>query len=125
MSQGDCYLTQFLVPHSNSGQSYLVDFQDACINFPAYDLVYMFATFWTRAQRAAQEEYVLRRYLHSLQSHGVKYTWEILCDDYRLCLHYMLFDAVWNATSGSAREYWLPKLHCLIQAYQDWDPAKL
>jgi hypothetical protein len=125
LSQGDCYLTQFLVPRAESGPAYLIDFQDACVNFPAYDLVYMFATFWTREQRAGLEKYVLRRYLHGLQSHGLKYTWENLCNDYRLCLCYMLFDAVWNATSGSAKEYWFPKLQCLIQAYQDWDCAEL
>jgi len=123
MSQGDCYLSQFLVPRVGSGDAYLIDFQDACVNFPTYDLVYMFATFWTREQRGRYEENLLRRYLNGLQSRGVNYEWEDLCDDYRLCLSYMLFDAVWNATSGSSRAYWQPKLGCLVAAYQDWGCA--
>ena len=125
MSQGDCYLSQFLVPRAESGSSYLIDFQDVCVNFPTYDLVYMFASFWTREQRGQYEEPSLRRYLGNLQSKGVRYDWSALCDDYRLCLCYMLFDAVWNAASGSAKEYWFPKLSCLISAYQDWECAGL
>jgi len=39
MSQGDCYLSQFLVPRDGSSQAYLIDFQDASVNFPTYDLV--------------------------------------------------------------------------------------
>lgn len=125
MSQGDCYLTQFLVPRTGLGKSYLIDFQDACVNFPAYDLVYMFATFWTREQRALYEEPLLRRYQHELKRHGVQYDWNMLHDDYRLSLSYMLFDAIWNATSGSSREYWKPKLKCLVDAYQDWKCADI
>jgi len=125
MSQGDCYLSQFLVPREGLGQAYLIDFQDASVNFPAYDLVYLFATFWTRDQRARIEEKLLRRYLQVLKSRGVNYNWETLCDDYRLCLFYMFFDAVWNATSGSKREYWMSKMNCLISAYQDWNCAGL
>ena len=120
MSQGDCYLTQFLVPREGFGQAYLIDFQDACVNFPTFDLVFMFATFWTHEQRAGIEQKLLHRYLDTLTTHGIDYDWDLLCDDYRLCLSYMFFDAVWNATSGSRREYWKPKLSCLIAAYQDW-----
>lgn len=125
MSQGDCYLSQFLVPRAESGSSYLIDFQDACVNFPTYDLVYMFASFWTREQRGQYEEPSLRRYLSRLQSKGVNYDWAALCDDYRLCLCYMFFDAVWNATAGSSKEYWLPKMNCLVAAHQDWECGKL
>lgn len=125
MSQGDCYLSQFLVPRAGYGQSYLIDFQDACVNFPAYDLVYMLATFWTRQQREAHEEPLLRRYHQQLSNRGIQYDWFLLCDDYRLSLHYMLFDAVWNAVSGSSREYWKPKMKCLLESYQDWKCAEL
>jgi len=30
---------------AGGGDAYLVDFQDTCVNFPTYDLVYMFARF--------------------------------------------------------------------------------
>jgi thiamine kinase-like enzyme len=125
MSHGDCYLPQFLVPKVGSGKSYLIDFQDTCVNFPAYDLVYMFATFWTHEQRTSHEVSLLRRYQNGLQRHGVQYDWSMLQNDYRLSLSYMLFDAVWNATSGSSREYWKPKMNCLVDAYQDWKCADL
>ena len=125
MSQGDCYLTQFLVPRNGLGQAHLIDFQDASVNFPAYDLVYLFATFWTREQRAEIEQKLLGQYLQRLQSRGVDYDWDSLTDDYRLCLCYMFFDAVWNAAAGSSREYWMPKMNCLVSAYQDWNCAGL
>ncbi len=125
ISHGDCYLTQFLVPRSGKGSAFLVDFQDASLNFPAYDLVYLLCTFWTRAQRAHHEERLLRRYLNELNRLGVGYTWENLSQDYRLCIAYMFFDAVWNTSSGSSRDYWFPKLSCLVSAYQDWDCAGL
>lgn len=125
MSQGDCYLSQFLVPQTESGSSYLIDFQDACVNFPTYDLVYMFASFWTREQRKPYEEPLLRQYLSALQHKGMQYDWDALSDDYRVCLCYMFFDAVWNATAGSSKEYWFPKINCLVSAYRDWDCTSL
>lgn len=125
MSQGDCYLTQFLVPKQEEGDPYLVDFQDASVNFPAYDLVYMLATFWTREQRAQHEERLLRRYLQGLQEREVTYNWQQLREDYRLCLAYMFFDPVWNATAGSSPEYWWKKISCLAAACEDWDVAGL
>ncbi|MBK8431909.1 MAG: aminoglycoside phosphotransferase family protein [Chloroflexi bacterium] len=120
MSQGDCYLSQFLIPRQGLGQAYLIDFQDACVNLPAYDLVYMLATFWSREQRALHEENLLRRYQDELNGRGVPYSWDMLCTDYRVSLNYMFFDAVWNATSGSSTDYWKPKMKCLFEAYQDW-----
>lgn len=102
-----------------------MDFQDASLNFPAYDLVYLLCTFWTRAQRAAHEDYLLHHYLEELHRLGVDYSWQDLCADYRLSLAYMLFDPLWNAVSGSSRSYWFPKLSCLIAAYQDWNCAGL
>ena len=125
LSQGDCYLSQFLVPRGGSGKSYLIDFQEISINFPTYDLVYMFATFWTREQRALHEESLLQRYQHELNRRGIQYDWKMLHDDYQLALSYMLFDPVFYATSGSSREYWKPKMKCLVAAYQDWKCAEV
>lgn len=128
LTNGDCYFVQFLCSHSEIGQTYLIDFQDASVNFGPYDLVYMFATFWTSKQRHEnnREMRLLRRYHHGLLSHGIQgYDWHALVADYRLMLCYMLFDPVWNATSGSNRTYWWPKLDCLAQAYRDWDCANL
>jgi len=125
MSQGDCYLTQFLVPQTGSGRTYLIDFQDVSVNFPTYDLVYMFATFWSREHRNQNEKKLLKRYQRGLEKLGIEYEWNILQDDYRLCISYMIFDAIWNAASGSSKRYWFPKFQCLVNAYEDWDCASL
>lgn len=122
LSQGDCYLTQFLVPRYATHQgAILVDFQAASVNFGAYDLVYMVATFWTSAQRAQHEERLLRLYWETLQLHGVMgYPWERLREDYKMMLGLMLFDPIQDAVRGSSAAYWQPKLHCLVAACRDW-----
>jgi len=124
LSHGDCYLTQFLVPRNAKGEPVLlVDFDSASGNFPAFDLVYLMGTFWTRNQRLGQdlEILLLRRYYEGLITRNViGYTWEDLQLDYRLMLAYMLFDPVADMVRGSPSSYWQPKLSCLLEAYQDW-----
>jgi hypothetical protein len=129
MSNGDCYFNQFLCPRDPPNDTTrIIDFQGASANLGAYDLVYLFATFWTPEQRREhnREERLLRRYLDRLRLHGVRdYSWNDLQTDYRLMIAYMIFDPVWNQTSGSSRDYWWPKLLCLIAAYQDLDCGEL
>jgi hypothetical protein len=129
MSNGDCYLSQFLCPkESAAGQTYLIDFQDVSANIGAYDLVYMFATFWTPAQRreGRREDRLLRRYYAELCANGVQgYSWDDLLTDYRLMLAFIIFDPIWNQTSGSPRSYWWPKLKCLVGAFRDLGCADL
>jgi hypothetical protein len=84
----------------------------------------MFATFWTSEQRKqhGREENLLRRYHAALQAGGISgYSRHDLLRDYRLCVLYMIFDPVWDQTSGASTAYWLPKLHCLTSAFQDLD----
>jgi hypothetical protein len=128
LTNGDCYLTQFLCPNDRAGAAYLIDFQDVSANAGAYDLVYMFATFWTPEQRgeAGREQRLLRRYHAELQASGVRgYSWDDLLIDYRHMIIFMIFDPIWNQTSGSPRSYWWPKLQCLTGAYQDLRCAQL
>ena len=129
LANGDCYLTQFLCPNDPAaGTAYMIDFQDMSANFGAYDLAYLFPTFWTPAERQEErrEEQLLRRYHQTLQANGVdEYAWEDLLADYRLMITLMLFDPVWNQTSGAARSYWWPKLECLAGAYRDLDCREL
>jgi len=98
LTNGDCYLTQFLCPRAPSDQlTRIVDFQDVSANLGAYDLVYLLATFWTPDQRHkdSREERLLRRYHHALLASGVKdYGWVDLLTDYKLMLAYMIFDPV-------------------------------
>lgn len=123
LTHGDCYFSQFLVPRPGIvAPTYLIDFQTADAGPAAFDLVLMFAAFWTREQRQAgdREQRALRRYYAGLLAGGVRnYTWDDLLADYRLMLTVMLFYPVWDETNGSAQSYWLPKMRCLVAAYQD------
>ncbi len=123
LTNGDCYLGQFLCPKgSEDGTTYLVDFQAASANFGAYDLSYLLPTFWTPEQRREdrREERLLRRYHEALQAHGVRgYGWEQLMTDYRLTVVLMVFDPIHDQVSGSGKNYWWPKLRCLTGAYRD------
>lgn len=123
LEQGDCYLTQFLVPLPGiAAPTYLVDFQGVGADCPAFDLVHMFPNFWTRENRQEddREQRCLRRYHNGLLAGGVSdYTWEALLADYRSLLTIMLFYPVWDETNGSPQSYWLPKMRCLVAAYQD------
>jgi thiamine kinase-like enzyme len=123
LSHGDCYFIQFLCPRqAGSGATYLIDFDSVSTNLPAYDLVYMFATFWTPEQRreGEQETKLLRRYHAAMTAQGVQgYGWPELMQDYRLCIMYMMFDPIWDQTSGASEAYWLPKLRCLTGAFRD------
>ncbi len=129
MCHGDCYLSQFLCPNApTSGPTYIVDFQGPDTDFGAFDLVHLFATFWTSTQRKEnnREVQMLHRYHNGLQSHGVtSYSWDDLLTDYKVLLTYMLFFPVWDQTNGSSKDYWWPKMQCLIAAFQDWECADL
>jgi len=125
MSHSDCYLSQFLCPNTSApGPTYLVDFQGPDTDFGAFDLVHLFATFWTHEQRKENDREVqmLHRYHEGLQSHGVtNYSWDDLLTDYKVLLTYMLFYPLWDQTDGANKDYWWPKMQCLIHAYQDWE----
>ncbi len=121
LTHNDCYLTQFLCPKSGQTPTYLVDFQSACTDFAARDLVYLMATFWTREQRQRYERDVLTHYHQVLLDEGVKgYNLDQLFEDYRLMLIDMVFHPVWDTTYGADPTYWQPKMKCLTDAYRDW-----
>jgi hypothetical protein len=125
---GDCYFAQFLCPRDRSGTpTYLVDFQEAGVQLPAEDLVFMFATFWTRAQRREgdREMRLIRRYLARLAERGVAYHPDVLLDDYRVCIVYQLFRTIWDQTCGAGDAYWRPKLDCVVASFQDHGCADL
>ncbi len=97
-------------------------------NFGAFDLAFLVPTFWTRAQRLEQsrEQRVLHQYHQALCRYGVTgYAWDTLLTDYQLMVTLMIFDPVWDQTSGASRAYWWPKLQCLTAAYIDLNCAAL
>ena len=125
ISQGDCYPSQFLCPVVGAEKSrvYLIDYQGACGDLPAMDLVFLLAAFWTpeRRREDQREERMLRVYLDALARHGVTgYTWDDLVADYRISLAYMIFYPAWDAVNGSGQDYWEPKLRSIASAAEDW-----
>ncbi len=125
----DAYLANFLVPRTNEdGRVYMLDWQGPYGGMGAFDLVTMYASSWTSAQRQEnkREKTMLRQYVAALQAHGVtNYTWDQLLEDYRLMIMIFLQVAIWDQTNGSVRDYWWPKLQRLMSATRDLDCLSL
>jgi hypothetical protein len=121
---GDAYFANFLCPKSpTSGPTYILDWQSPGFDIGGYDLVNLCATFWTPEQRHEDQREIttLRRYLAALQACGVQqYTWDDLVTDYQHGLIYWLLVPVQDGADGSRRDYWWPKMQCLVAAFRDW-----
>lgn len=101
----------------------MLDWQSASFDIGGHDLVNLMATFWTSEQRHAEqrEDRMLRRYYDVLQANGVSgYSWEDLITDYRTHLIYWLLITIQDAADGSPKDYWWPKMHCLVTAFREW-----
>lgn len=126
---GDAYFANFLCPKDAGAEAtYLLDWQSPSFDLAAYDLVNLLATFWTRTQRKAQnrEATLLRHYYTGLLSGGVQgYRWEELLADYRVGLIFWVLMPIQDGADGAAKEYWWPKLCCLLDAFEDWNCANL
>ncbi|WP_427892854.1 phosphotransferase family protein [Kribbella sp. GL6] len=124
---GDAYFCNYLCPRpAGAGRAYLIDWQSACIDLGALDLVNLIATFWSHDQRAEYEVPLLREFHRRLTGYGVTgYSFDDLVQDYRLGLIYWLLMPVQDAYDGSARDYWWPKMQCLTSAAGDWNCAEL
>ena len=126
---GDAYLANFLTPkRSFTARAYLIDWQSPSFDLGAVDLVNLCVPFWSREQRVNEghERWVLRRYHRRLVASGVEgYDWSDLILDYRVALADWTLVAVQDAYDGSSRDYWLPKMRCLLDAYEDWHCSRL
>lgn len=117
---GDCYLTQLFVDRTGT-RVLLIDFDSVSGGPPAFDLVYLLATFWSRDQRVEHEGLALRAYHSELVAQGVTgYSFDDLVAEYRWMLQLMVFDVIADIANGSAPQYWEPKLRCLVDAHADW-----
>lgn len=126
---GDAYFANFLCPR-NPGQhaTYLLDWQSPTVDIGGYDLANLCATFWTSAQRHEQqrETRILQRYHSTLQEHGVSaYSWADLTRDYRSGLIYWLLMPLQDRIDGASKDYWWPKMQCLVAAFEEWGCAEL
>ncbi|MEA2575149.1 MAG: hypothetical protein QOH93_2447 [Chloroflexia bacterium] len=126
---GDCYFIQFLCPNRpDEGRTHMIDLDSINAFLPAFDLMYMFTTFWTREQRAegGRELAALKRYHERLQEAGVANdSFDQLLLDYRVSIALNLLHPIWDQQHGSSEAYWRPKLSCLMAAFEDWDCMEL
>lgn len=75
---------------------------------------------------AILRENILHRYHNALLAHGVEiYSWEDLLRDYQMGLIYWVLMPVQDCAGGSSRDYWWPKMQCLVAAFQEWGCEKL
>jgi Ecdysteroid kinase-like family len=121
---GDSYFCNFLCPKiPGQGATYLLDWQSPGYDLGSYDLVNLHVPFWTSEQRNEnqREEKILHQYYETLQAHGVQnYSWEQLITDYKMGIIFWLLMPVQDCYNGSSKDYWWPKMQCLIEAYRDW-----
>lgn len=126
---GDSYFANFLCPKpGESGNTYLLDWQSPGVGLAGYDLVNLLATFWTSEQRRSEgrEQALLQRYYATLCANGVKdYTWGDLLLDYRHGLIFWLLMPVQDCYGGAGKDYWWPKMQCLVAAFRDWECERL
>jgi hypothetical protein len=126
---GDAYFANFMCPnHPTAGRTYLLDWQSPTVDIGGYDLVNLCATFWTSEQRHAgqREQQILQRYHALLQGHGVSdYAWRDLLTDYQTGLIYWLFVPLQDRYGGASKDYWWPKMQCLVAAFREWHCADL
>ncbi|MFL6546584.1 MAG: phosphotransferase [Candidatus Udaeobacter sp.] len=126
---GDAYFANFLCPKDSvTGTTYWMDWQSPTLDLSSYDLVNLCATFWTSEQRheGQREEKILRQYHAVLQVNGVSnYTWDDLLMDYRYGLIFWLSMPVQDRYGGSRKEYWWPKMQCLLAAFREWKCEEL
>ena len=53
------------------------------------------------------------------------YTWPDLLTDYRTGLIYWLLVPVQDRYGGAGKDYWWPKMQCLVAAFREWHCAEL
>lgn len=125
---GDAYFANFLCPRvSGKGPTYLLDWQSPGFDLGSYDLVNLLVTFWTPEQRreGQREEKMLRLFHTVLQERVKNYSWDELLTDYRLGLIFWVLMPVQDCFGGAGKDYWWPKMQCLVAAFRDWDCAQL
>lgn len=127
LTHGDAYFSNFLCPRPGyTGDTYLIDWQGPEVYRGTIDVVNLCATFWTRAQRAEHEQWILERYYASLCAHGVThYSWEDLVVDYQLAIIDWLLNTLQDRLDGAERSYWFTKMQCLADAFDDWQGQRL
>ena len=121
LSQGDCYIGQFLVPKDpDHVLAKIVDFQEVSANLPAFDLGYLLSFFPPENHADAIDS--LKRYHAVLKSSGIDtYSFNDLVDDYRLMLCFLIYVPVWDQSYGASESYWRPKFRNVMRDFKSFE----
>lgn len=126
---GDVGHNNVLIPREGNRPLYIIDRQPFNWSLTTwlgvYDLAYAMVLDWDTEARRQWERPVLQRYHATLLQRGVEhYSWEQLCDDYRLCAAMGIYIATeYCRGPGGARrvDVWLPMLQRSLTACEDWE----
>ncbi len=123
----DIHIGNFLYPHDPSKDKVrMLDWQTWTIDLAVKDLAHMLAYFWFPERRSQCEQPLLHYYHERLQAYGVtNYSWEMLYNDYRLCVIRKLFHPAWQWENGENTNKWWFHHERIMLAYQDLGCAEL
>lgn len=129
VTHNDTYFANFLCPNDRTqAGTFIIDWQEPAVGRGADDVANLLTTFWTRTQRVEgqREARLLHRYYDGLCAHGVQgYRWEDFMLDYKVGVIEWLFVPVQDRADGAGKDYWWPKMQCLVAAFEDLDCAEV
>jgi thiamine kinase-like enzyme len=118
---GDAHPWNFFLPRSDGRDNpRLLDWEGWSINTATDDLAYMMAMLWYPDRRRRTERPLLDHYHAALSAHGVSdYDRQLLSDDYRLSVLWLITRPVWQAMAGIGGGVWWNNLERIFLAVDD------
>jgi hypothetical protein len=117
---GDAHVWNALHPGAPGATLRIIDWDAWRLGSGVRDLAYMMALHWYPERRCRLERPLLRRYLDTLEAHGVGgYPWDTLLDHYRLAALWQLIIPMWQATSQLPPAIWWSHLERGMLAFED------
>jgi Ecdysteroid kinase-like family len=118
---GDAHVWNALVPRDPAlSDVRLIDWDAWRIDTATDDLAYMIAVHWFPDWRHRYEGESLRRYHDALTAGGVRgYSFDALCDDYRLSVLWQIATPMWQANHGLGSWIWWHHLDRIMSAVHD------
>ena len=121
LSQGDCFIGQFLVPREPEHTlAMLVDFQEVSANFPTFDLGYLLS-FFPPVNHADTVASLKKYHTYLGAKVSERYPFSDLLDDYRLMLCLLIYIPVWDQSYGAPDTYWKPKFRNVMRDFQNFE----
>jgi thiamine kinase-like enzyme len=118
---GDAHPWNFFLPMRGGCENVrLIDWENWSIESATDDLAYMMAMLWYPDRRRRLEKPLLDRYHAELLAQGVtSYDREMLGNDYRLSVLWLITRPVWQAMSNIAPRVWWNNLERIMLAVDD------